>query len=193
VVEAGLTVVLVPVTRPTPWSIVIEVAPVTIQARADAPPAMTLDGVAVKDVMAGALFAAPPPAESPVLPPQARPVVLARMTATSRIARRLLDWVMEWALVQGTGTCRRDGWWQCYSSGSTLSDTEGSQPHGAKATTTPRLRSPPVGRPTRARRRRSPPPRPRPPASTNGTGAGNDREKPWIARRSVRESHPSLE
>ena len=53
VVATGMTVVLVPTTGPTPWSIESVVAPVTVQASTVDPPTATDGGVAVKDEMVG--------------------------------------------------------------------------------------------------------------------------------------------
>ena len=53
VVVVGRTVVLVPVTGPTPWSIESSVAPSTFQeSTLDSPPAIAA-GAAVKDTMVG--------------------------------------------------------------------------------------------------------------------------------------------
>jgi hypothetical protein len=53
VVVVGLTLVLVPVTAPTPWLIDNDVAPETLHDSVDEPEAM-LVGVAVKDEISGA-------------------------------------------------------------------------------------------------------------------------------------------
>jgi hypothetical protein len=54
VVVAGLALALVPVTTPTPWLMERVVAPTTSHARVEDPPAMIVEGVAVKDEITGA-------------------------------------------------------------------------------------------------------------------------------------------
>jgi len=53
VVAAGFTDVLVPVTVPTPWSMVSVVAPVSDQESADEDPGATTEGAAVNEEMTG--------------------------------------------------------------------------------------------------------------------------------------------
>jgi len=52
-VAAGVTVLLVPVTVPTPWSMDNEVAPVTAHASVEDAPAAMVEGVAVNEEMTG--------------------------------------------------------------------------------------------------------------------------------------------
>jgi hypothetical protein len=54
VVEVGATPTLVPVTAPTPESMVSAVAPLTFQVKIADPPGGTLLGLAVNDAMVGA-------------------------------------------------------------------------------------------------------------------------------------------
>ena len=54
-VDAGVTVVLVPTTVPTPLSMEISVAPSTSQERTLEPPAATAVGAAAKETMVGRL------------------------------------------------------------------------------------------------------------------------------------------
>jgi hypothetical protein len=72
VVVVGLTLLLVPVTAPTLWLMYRDVAPVTLHARVDEPPAAMSVGVAAKETITGGLLrgglVVPP--ESPELPPQ---------------------------------------------------------------------------------------------------------------------------
>jgi hypothetical protein len=49
----GLTLVLVPVTVPTPWLIERDVAPVTLHPKSEEPPAVMVEGVAVKEDIVG--------------------------------------------------------------------------------------------------------------------------------------------
>jgi len=53
VVALGLTDVLVPVTVPTPWSMVSLFAPATDHESADGEPGATVEGVAVNEAMTG--------------------------------------------------------------------------------------------------------------------------------------------
>jgi hypothetical protein len=87
VVAAGVTDVLVPVTVPTPWSMLRLVAPVTAQASMLLWPVVMLVGLAVKLVMVGAVgggvLSPPPP------PPQARARARAPKTTDSKNLGRI--------------------------------------------------------------------------------------------------------
>ena len=82
----GLTLLLAPVTTPTPWSMDRLVAPVTLQERVELCPTWIDAGVAVKEAISGALV--PPLVSS--LPELPHAVASTRSATESAVERPLL-------------------------------------------------------------------------------------------------------